>query len=215
MTQLTYEGLIEEFWGLSTCQFKPDFEIMADDKRGGGKKELVTNLSLNSRDKVFSELRDLNFTRVSNQLKQKALYIKSMYDQRKSLSHLRDIKDFMRALPELQEEHRSLGIHTAIVQQMGKTTTKTDFRRGIEIQQNCITQDDEKGVLAYLEDAIFIYLFPFLSFSILLPPFFFPTLNAKRKKKSCWSRKRERESEEERKSLHLFAKPVIHTHFPV
>lgn len=66
-TQLTYEGLIDEIYGISNCTGKFPAEMFpaTDDKISGAmaekkKKKIV----LNSADKLFAELRDKNFRAV-------------------------------------------------------------------------------------------------------------------------------------------------------
>jgi hypothetical protein len=51
--QLTYEGLIDEIFGINNGTFKPDFELIVND-------EPKLQVTLDSEDTIFSEIRDLN-----------------------------------------------------------------------------------------------------------------------------------------------------------
>lgn len=70
-TQLTYEGLIDEIYGISSCTGKFPAEMFpSEDKLTGDKLTGVMaerkkkKIILNSADKLFAELRDKNFREV-------------------------------------------------------------------------------------------------------------------------------------------------------
>lgn len=67
-TQLTYEGLIDELYGIShgTVQFPPHMFPTNDDNLSNVSAEDKKQVILNSNDKLFAELRDKNFRAVSN-----------------------------------------------------------------------------------------------------------------------------------------------------
>ena len=102
MIQLTYEGLIDELFGIKNGFFTPTFPCIPDAKPGQKK------VLLNSSDTVFKLIRDLNQSFVGTQLKQKAKNIEAEIEQRKNLQTVADIKDFTKKLPRLQEEKKNL-----------------------------------------------------------------------------------------------------------
>ena len=104
VTQLTYEGLVDELFGINNGLFEPTFESLA------GKDGKRRKIPLNSNDPVFKDIRDANFSAVGNMLNKKAVYLDENYKQRHNVQTVSDIRDFMRKLPNLQEEHKCLGI---------------------------------------------------------------------------------------------------------
>ncbi|CAM39175.1 vacuolar protein sorting-like protein [Leishmania braziliensis MHOM/BR/75/M2904] len=150
MTQLTYEGLIDELYNIENCEAQFPFSL--GESSGVGASERVL---LNSTDRMFAEIRDKNFAGVGSVLYQKSLWVKQNYDKRKEVHHLKELKEFMKGLPEMQEMHRLIGIHTNVATEISKTTQSTDFRKRILIEQNIIQQISESDTLKYIEDLVF------------------------------------------------------------
>jgi vacuolar protein sorting-associated protein 33A len=149
MTQLTYEGLIDELFCIENCEVRFPFSL--GESSGIGTNEKV---ALNSGDKVFSEIRDKNFTGVGSVLYQKSVWVKQNYDKRKEVHQLKELKEFMKGLPEMQEMHRLIGIHTNVATEISKVTQSSEFRKRIVMEHNIIQQTNEGDVLKYLEDLI-------------------------------------------------------------
>ena len=155
VTQLTYEGLIEEIYGIETGHFYPPFEMVR--QTGEGEEEKVGDkrrVPLNNSDKMFAEIRDKNFSQVGGLLHQKAMWVRDSLARRKEVTALKDLREFMRGLPEMQEFQRLVGIHTNICSAVGKKTNSAEFRKQIAIEQNIIQQIDEKEVIDFIEDLI-------------------------------------------------------------
>lgn len=82
-TQLTYEGLIDEIFGISntTAQFPPERFARSDDGPtdiSAEKKQII----LNSGEELFAEIRDKNFNAVGPALSRKAKLISSQFEER-------------------------------------------------------------------------------------------------------------------------------------
>ncbi|CBZ27794.1 vacuolar protein sorting-like protein [Leishmania mexicana MHOM/GT/2001/U1103] len=150
MTQLTYEGLIDELYGIENCEVQFPFSL--GESSGVGASERV---ALNSTDRMFAEIRDKSFTGVGSVLYQKSLWVKQNYDKRKEVQQLKELKEFMKGLPEMQEMHRLIGIHTNVATEISKTTQSTDFRKRILFEHNIIQQINEGDALKYVEDLVF------------------------------------------------------------
>lgn len=150
MTQLTYEGLIDELYGIENCEVRFPFSL--GESSGVGTNEKVV---INSADKMFAEIRDKNFTGVGSVLYQKSVWVKQNYEKRKEVHQLKELKEFMKGLPEMQEMHRLIGIHTNVATEISKVTQSSDFRKRVTMEHNIIQQVNEADVLKYLEDLIF------------------------------------------------------------
>lgn len=150
MTQLTYEGLIDELYGIENCEARFPFSL--GESSGVGTNEKVV---ISSSDKMFAEIRNKNFTGVGSVLYQKSVWVKQNYEKRKEVHQLKELKEFMKGLPEMQEMHRLIGIHTNVATEISKVTQSSDFRKRIVMEHNIIQQVNEGDVLKYLEDLVF------------------------------------------------------------
>ncbi|CAK9858695.1 unnamed protein product [Sphagnum jensenii] len=131
-SQLTYEGLIDEFLQINNGAVELDPIIMGA-QQGTTKKVKVP---LNSSDKLYRELRDLNFGVVGQVLRQKATSMKQDYSdvtntQNQSLS---DVKEFVKKLNALPEMTR----HTNIAQHLSTFTTKPSFLSRLSVEQTLV-----------------------------------------------------------------------------
>ncbi|KAH9599549.1 Sec1-like protein [Trypanosoma melophagium] len=149
LTQLTYEGLIDELYGLDCGYVTFPFSLGE-----GSKVESGQRFFLNNGDRMFREIRDKNFTNVGSALHNKSVWVKQSYDRRKEVQQLKELKEFMKGLPEMQEIHRLIGIHTTIAAEIGKKTQSIEFRKRISIEQSIIQQINDKEVLEYIEELI-------------------------------------------------------------
>jgi hypothetical protein len=99
-SQLTYEGLLDEMLQINNGSVEVDASIMGNQQ--DGKKVKVP---LNSSDKLYKEIRDLNFEVVVQVLRQKATSIQQDYAEVKSTNtqSVSELKDFVRRLHSLPE----------------------------------------------------------------------------------------------------------------
>lgn len=61
-----------------------------------------------STDKVFADIRDLNFASVGSRLSKIAKRLEGDYEARKALKNVKEMKDFVGRLGGLQNEHQAL-----------------------------------------------------------------------------------------------------------
>ncbi|KAG9487694.1 hypothetical protein GDO78_007474 [Eleutherodactylus coqui] len=82
-TQLTYEGLIDEVYGIQNSNVKLPPEKFAPKKQGESGKDLPTEpkkLLLNSAEELYAEIRDKNFNAVGTVLSKKAKIISAAFE---------------------------------------------------------------------------------------------------------------------------------------
>lgn len=177
MTQLTYEGLIDELYGINNNLLSLDF--LKDGKSAtppiiavpSGQQEQQQpvqqqqqqqppkrpkKMPLNDDDVIFADVRHRHFLSVGPCLKNQAKKIEAEYEERKKLSSsdVKAIKEFMTKLPFLTQKHEDLTTHVNIATEIKRETSSPDFRKMIEIQQNIIGQVNDKQTLEYIEDCI-------------------------------------------------------------
>ncbi|KAJ5066462.1 vacuolar protein sorting-associated protein 33a [Anaeramoeba ignava] len=133
ITQLTYEGLIDEMYTIKHSYVELDGSFLGKDNQTKEK------YALNSNDILFEELRDLNMGEVGPFLSQKAKKISQDYNSRHDLQELQEYKVFIGKLPTLQKEHFSLKIHLSIVEDiLNKTKDDDQFRDKIDTEMGIL-----------------------------------------------------------------------------
>ncbi|GBP27008.1 Vacuolar protein sorting-associated protein 33A [Eumeta japonica] len=122
-TQLTYEGLIDELFGIKTITATfPGHKFAGEDAMPEVTTE-VKRIILNSSDELFAELRDKCFTTIGSALSKKARIIKSQMDERHKEKSVKEIKQFVSRLPQLLANKQSLATHTAIAEYIKEGVT--------------------------------------------------------------------------------------------
>ena len=146
LSQLTYEGLIDELYGINNNQAEVDSSIVgaAPTTQPSGKapatptqQGLKRKIQLDSSDKLYTQIRDANFGIVSSMLNKVARRLQSEYESRHGAKSTTELREFVNRLPGYQSEQQSLKIHTGLVEEIMKHTTESDiFRRTLDVQQN-------------------------------------------------------------------------------
>jgi vacuolar protein sorting-associated protein 33A len=152
LTQLTYEGLIEELIGIKHNQAEIDTSIAGagpQQPRQAGSSSagqparagLKRKVKFDNTDALYAQLRSANFARVGPMLNQVARRLEADYDGRHS-RNINELRSFVNKLPGLQSEHQSLGLHTNLADDMIKHTRSDAFNKELEVQQNLVGGGD-------------------------------------------------------------------------
>jgi len=149
LSQLTYEGLIDESYGIQNSYIDVDPTIVGQQK--GGKK---VKLALNSNDKLYSEIRDLHFRGIGPALGKKAKQIKEYQEKRNEASTISQLKDYARGLNAFQQEKFSLEVHIRLAEQIQQFVTAKDFHRRLAAEQNLLSGIDSTISTEYIEECI-------------------------------------------------------------
>ena len=151
LTQLTYEGLVDEFYGIINNQTEVDTSILGPaapqrptneatsssvQSPAGPKQGLKRKIQVDSSDQLFSQLRDANFAIVGSLLNKVARRLESDYESRHGAKSTSELREFVNKLPAFQAEHASLKIHTNLAEDIMRRTRSDAFRRALEVQQN-------------------------------------------------------------------------------
>ncbi|XP_057331707.1 vacuolar protein sorting-associated protein 33A [Microplitis mediator] len=156
VTQLTYEGLIDEIYNIHCTTIKLPAKKFHDSESSPtvmsiDKKEQII---LNSGEELFAEIRDKNFNGVGPVLSQKAKIISSQFDERHGDKSVQEIKQFVARLPYMLATKQSLARHTTIAEMVKEVTDSDSFLERLQVEQellNCIDTDKPN---AYIEDCI-------------------------------------------------------------
>ncbi|KAJ1990777.1 Vacuolar protein-sorting-associated protein 33 [Coemansia spiralis] len=161
LTQLTYEGLISEVFGIndgsialggnantSTAQNSGD-SGGSTDAQAAGKRKRVT---LNSTDTIYHEIRNLNFSSVGSLLSKLSRRLQDSYESRHKAKTVQEIRSFVGKLGGLQSEHQSLKVHVSLAETILKRTQSDDFSTILEIEQTLVGGGDlSREQLAYFD----------------------------------------------------------------
>lgn len=151
LTQLTYEGLIEELIGIKHNHAEVDSSIVGagpQQKQVGtssttppARQSMKRKVKLDNTDVLYAQLRSANFARVGPMLNQVARRLESDYEGRHN-RNINELRDFVNKLPGLQSEHQSLGTHTNLADDIIKHTRADLFNKELEVQQNLVGGGD-------------------------------------------------------------------------
>ena len=169
LTQLTYEGLIDEVFGIHNNQTDVDSTIVGAPTQTAAAQNSSTSattaaapptqgknrkIQVDSSDKLFDQLRDTNFAVVGNLLSKVARRLKTDLDSRHNTQTTAELRDFVNKLPGLQTEKQSLNIHIALAEEIKKRTQSDEFIRLLEIQQNLVAGADPSSQFDAIEELI-------------------------------------------------------------
>jgi len=163
LTQLTYEGLIDELYGINHNQAEVDSSIVgvAPAAQPSGKapaaptqQGLKRKIQLDSSDKLYDQTRDANFGIVSSLLNKVARRLQSEYESRHGAKSTTELREFVNKLPGYQSEQQSLKIHTGLVEDIMKHTESNIFRRTLDVQQNLNSGFDPSSEHDSIEELI-------------------------------------------------------------
>lgn len=151
LTQLTYQGLIDEMFGVQHNQAEIDCSIVGPppgaQQSGKGQavpaqQGLKRKIQLDSSDKLFEQLRDVNGAIVDGLLNKVARRLQSDMESRHTAKTTSELRDFVNKLPGYQTEQQSLKAHIGLTEEIMKSTQGDIFRRTLEVQQNLYDGSD-------------------------------------------------------------------------
>uniref|UniRef100_A0A7N2MCJ9 Uncharacterized protein n=1 Tax=Quercus lobata TaxID=97700 RepID=A0A7N2MCJ9_QUELO len=146
LSQLTYEGLLDECLHVNNGSVELDASIMGLQQEG--KKIKVP---LNSSDKLFKEIRDLNFEVVVQILRQKATSMKQDYTEVTTTTQsVSELKDFVKKLNSLPEMTR----HINLAQHLSTFTSKPAFLGQLDMEHTIVEAQSYDICFEYIEELI-------------------------------------------------------------
>lgn len=162
LTQLTYEGLIDEMFGIRNNQAEIDTSIIGQapgqqPKAPSGapqQQSLKRKIQLDSSDKLYDQLRDANFAIVGPLLNKVARRLAGEYESRHGAKSTSELREFVNKLPGYQAEQQSLKTHTNLTEEALKYTQTDLFNRVLEVQQNLVSGSDPSSQHDTIEELI-------------------------------------------------------------
>ena len=162
-TQLTYEGLIDEVFGVSNNQTEVDTSVLGSAPPGpanqqgqpqqppggqAGAGATRRKVQLDSSDKLYPTIRDANFATIGPLLNRTARRLQgeqqSIKNQEQSIT---DLRAAVAKLPNYQAEQAALKVHTSLAEEITKFTNSETFRKTLEIEQNLLIGSPDLNAL--------------------------------------------------------------------
>lgn len=161
LTQLTYEGLIDECYGISANQVEVDSSTVgaapapqAGSSSAAATQSLKRKVLLDGTDSIYGNLRDSNCAVVGPLLNKVARRLQSTYDSRSSAKTTAELREFVTKLPGYQAEQASLKLHINLAEEVIKRTRSDIFSRVLEVQQNIAAGADPTTQHENIEELI-------------------------------------------------------------
>ncbi|ORY34875.1 putative ATP binding protein [Naematelia encephala] len=163
-TQLTYEGMLDEYVGIRNGHIEVDPALLETDKSPAPTpgstlppaqptKKRKHHLS-GQKDKLLADIRDLNFAIVGSRLSKLARRLEGDYGGVKNLKSVSEMKQFVGKISGLQSEQQNLRLHTGLTEQLMAITKTDEFDRSLEAQQNIVAGYDTTAQLVTIDDLL-------------------------------------------------------------
>lgn len=168
LTQLTYEGLLDETYGINNSQIEVATSVVgaapaantapsgsAAGSAASAPVALKRKVPLSPADPLYSSLRSSSISQVGPSLNRVARRLQTDFalpaDNKKSVAELRD---FVSKLPGYQTEQQSLKIHTSLAEEVLKVTRAELWTKVLEVQQNTVAGSDPSTLTDLVEECI-------------------------------------------------------------
>ncbi|KAK6192041.1 hypothetical protein SNE40_003590 [Patella caerulea] len=154
LTQLTYEGLIDETFGLNNTSVKLPAEKFIPKNQKPDEPLEPKKFILNSSDELYADLRDKNFNAVGSIVSKKAKAITLEFDERHQAKTVGEMKQFVTKLPHLQKARESLTTQTSIAELVKEATNSDGFMETLRCQQDFTNGLETDKIHPYIEECI-------------------------------------------------------------
>lgn len=159
-TQLTYEGLIDEFFGIQQNQLSLPVDIFSsiNDSTQSSPTHLTSDkkriIPLNSGEELYTELRDKNFNEVGKILARSAKEISQEMNSSYQDNSVQGMKQLVDKLPNLLARKQSVAVHTTIAEIIRKHLDANEFSDDLAAEQEFIMCENTERSSVYIEDLI-------------------------------------------------------------
>lgn len=144
LTQLTYSGLLDEYFGIKSGKVTFDKAVTGKDQE--------MRLTVNSTDLVYKEIRDAHFGSVFVLLKEKAQQLQSKYNERHGMS-IGDMKNFVaNELRSLQQQHSSLAVYIGSCEVI--KNSRTNFEGQLRTEHSLLEGLEVREGMNFIEECI-------------------------------------------------------------
>eukprot|EP00941_MAST-03F_sp_MAST-3F-sp1_P001867 g1867.t1 len=154
---LTYEGLIDELFGIENGIVYIEPGVLDDDTKApstsnSSSSKKQSYLRLNNNSSLYAEARNSNISALGPLLQEKSREIRAMYNARPDAGNsVQDLKAFVKQIPALKESFAALTAHTHLAEKIFKVTNSRAFRQQWQVER--VMMEGGSG-LEFIEEAI-------------------------------------------------------------
>lgn len=161
-TQLTYEGLLDEVFGVANNQAEVDSSILGSAASASQQQQNTSattatkrKVILDSTDKLYPGLRNANFATIGPLLSGTARRLQGEEQsiQRRDQS-IKELKNAVSKLPSYQAESTSLKVHASLAEELTKFIHGDIFRRTLEVEQSLLAGGDASAMHENIDELI-------------------------------------------------------------
>lgn len=157
-TQLTYDGLIDQFFTINNCTVKlPGEKFAAQSNSDSGTVDNtseIKTIQLNSSEELYAEIRDFNFSAVGPRLSHHAKSVVAQYEERHTAKTVGELKQFVQKIPQMEAYKQSVATHTAIAELIQERITQGIFWPALQMEQEFLKGLDTDKVNPFVEQCI-------------------------------------------------------------
>lgn len=155
-TQLTYEGLIDEFYGIKQNQLAMPADLFSKETDRETSPAHMTSekktFILNSSETLYAELRNKNFNEVGKILSRSARDISAAMNASSQENSVQEMKRLVDKLPTLLAQKQSVANHTTIAELIRKKLDAFEFTDDLAAEQEFMMCEDIDKPSSYIED---------------------------------------------------------------
>lgn len=147
LTQLTYEGLLDEVFGVHHGTITlPVEKFLTEEQKSKAnnlpERSKTIKLPLRSSEELFSNLRDYHINNVAGALKQSARNLQAEYDECKIEGKtIHEMGKIVKRVSQLEIAKKSQSNHVTIAELVNEQTLKAEFIYGLRIEHELLQED--------------------------------------------------------------------------
>ncbi|XP_062561013.1 vacuolar protein sorting-associated protein 33A [Armigeres subalbatus] len=154
-TQLTYEGLIDEIFSINNTTVNlPSEKFNSGEGFSVERNTEKSPFILNSKEQLYSELRDKHFNAVGAVLSRLAKSIRLRTNENHGEKSIQELKKFVESLPHIKANEQSLATHTKIAELVKDVISSDNFLDELACEQEFMMCSDVDKPNTFIEDLI-------------------------------------------------------------
>jgi len=161
MTQLSFEGAIDELFGITNSSVELDAEVVAPPPPPGAQTDKPVKqyapgqklkFALTSNDALYYEMRHLNCVAIGKFLSQRARELSAFEQSRKTMTqNIPALREYMKKMAVMQAEKNSIRIFAHVLEKI-QAGHNARLHRRVEAEQSFICSGDDQ--VEFIEDCI-------------------------------------------------------------
>ncbi|KAG9396933.1 Sec1-like protein [Carpediemonas membranifera] len=149
LTQLTYEGMLDELFGIHLQSMQVSNKIVKYKEKG---PEDTVTMDLYHKISLFHDFAYLAFNDLPAEIQRQAKIIQEAYDRRNQVDTVKEVKEYVKSFKVHQKNHHDLQIHMNLASAIGSVTMSAAFHQRLDLEHAAVV--DGTVDFGILEDMI-------------------------------------------------------------